>query len=77
MTLMVDGFNLLGRESIYIAVTVLLVIFLYAYIVYLYRAQRKGLVDYEKYSNLVLNDDINDELLESRTNRKDKKRGEK
>ncbi|WP_095228962.1 cytochrome c oxidase, cbb3-type, CcoQ subunit [Helicobacter sp. 13S00401-1] len=74
---MVDGFNLLGRESIYIAVTVLLVIFLYAYIVYLYRAQRKGLVDYEKYSNLVLNDDINDELLESRTNRKDKKRGEK
>ncbi|WP_180675111.1 cytochrome c oxidase, cbb3-type, CcoQ subunit [Helicobacter sp. 11S02629-2] len=74
---MIDGFDLFGRASAYLVVTVLLVIFLYAYIVYLYRAQRKGLVDYEKYSDLVLNDDINDELLESRHNKEDKKRGEK
>ena len=43
-----------------------LTIALYAYIVYLYKAQREGKRDYEKYAKLALDDDINSSLLENR-----------
>jgi cytochrome c oxidase cbb3-type subunit 4 len=50
---------------VYFGMTVVFVISLYAYIVYLYRGKERG-TDYEKYSDLALRDDINDEVLEAR-----------
>lgn len=55
------------QKEIYLAVTVLLVVILYRYIYYLYSSQRKGIRDYEKYANLALNDNLDDELVEPRT----------
>ena len=49
----------------YFGMTVVFVIALYAYIVYLYKGKKRG-TDYEKYSDLALRDDINDEILEAR-----------
>lgn len=43
-----------------------LTIVLYAYIFHLYKMQRSGKKDYEKYANLALNDDLDSELLERR-----------
>jgi len=48
----------------YVIGTGLLVIVLYSYIIYLYRSEKKGEKDYEKYSNLVLDDELDSELLE-------------
>lgn len=55
------------QKEIYLGVTVLLVVILYRYIYYLYSSQRKGIRDYEKYANLALNDNLDDELVEPRT----------
>lgn len=55
------------QKEIYLAVTILLVVILYRYIYYLYSSQRKGIRDYEKYANLALNDNLDDELVEPRT----------
>ena len=46
--------------------TILLVVLLYWYIYYLYKNQRSGKVDYEKYSRLALDDDLDDTLIEDR-----------
>ncbi|MBZ7986971.1 cytochrome c oxidase, cbb3-type, CcoQ subunit [Campylobacter canadensis] len=43
-----------------------LTIVLYAYIFHLYKTQKSGKKDYEKYANLALNDDLDSELLERR-----------
>jgi len=48
----------------YVIGTGLLVIVLYSYIIYLYRSEKKGERDYEKYSNLVLDDELDSKLLE-------------
>ena len=48
----------------YVIGTGLLVIVLYSYIIYLYRSEKKGEKDYEKYSNLVLDDELDSKLLE-------------
>lgn len=45
--------------------TVFLVIILYSYCYHLYRSERTGRRNYEKYSNLVLKDELSDEILES------------
>ncbi|WP_170020528.1 MULTISPECIES: cytochrome c oxidase, cbb3-type, CcoQ subunit [unclassified Campylobacter] len=45
--------------------TVFLVIVLYSYCYHLYKSERTGRRNYEKYSNLVLKDDLSDEILES------------
>lgn len=45
--------------------TLFLVIILYSYCYHLYKSERTGRRNYEKYSNLVLKDDLNDEILES------------
>lgn len=58
----------------YFALTALLVVILYAYIYHLYSSQKKGIRDYEKYSNMALHDDITDELVEEKD--KDKKKEE-
>lgn len=53
------------RREIYVISIIALVIFLYAYFYYMYKAQKSGKRDYEKYSRLALDDDISDVLIES------------
>jgi len=38
--------------------TILLVVILYWYIIYLYRSEKKGEKDYEKLGNIALDDEI-------------------
>lgn len=45
--------------------TVVFVIGLYTYIVYLYRGKSRG-EDYERYSDLALKDNLDDELIEAK-----------
>ncbi len=57
----------------YLLMIVLLTIGLYAYIHHLYKTQKSGERDYEKYSNLALDDDISSSPVEEHT--KEKKEG--
>ena len=54
-------------------ITLLLVVLLYGYIYHLYKSQKSGKVDYEKYARLALDDDLNDALVEKRNNKDEKK----
>ena len=54
-------------------ITLLLVVFLYVYIYHLYKSQKSGKIDYEKYARLALDDDLNDALVEKRNNKDEKK----
>ena len=38
--------------------TIFLVVMLYGYIIHLYRSEKKGERDYEKYGNIALDDEI-------------------
>jgi len=51
----------------YLVLVVFLTIVLYAYIHHLYKTQRSGEKDYEKYSDLALNDDISSSPIEEYT----------
>ncbi len=42
----------------------ILVVLLYSYIIYLYRSEKKGEKDFEKYSSLVLDDELDSKLLD-------------
>lgn len=42
----------------YLFMTVILVVLLYGYIVHLYRSEKKGERDYEKYGNIALDDEV-------------------
>ncbi|MBR2163806.1 MAG: cytochrome c oxidase, cbb3-type, CcoQ subunit [Campylobacter sp.] len=44
---------------------VAMVVILYSYWFHLKKSEKTGRRDYEKYSNLALNDDLQDEILES------------
>ncbi|AFI05657.1 cytochrome c oxidase, cbb3-type, CcoQ subunit [Helicobacter cetorum] len=57
------------RAFAYVFFTILFTLFLYAYIFSMYRKQKKGVVDYERYGYLVLNDALEDELIEPRHKR--------
>ena len=46
--------------------TILLVIMLYGYIVHLYRSEKKGERDYEKYGNIALDDEITSTPVEDK-----------
>jgi len=48
----------------YFFFTVFLVLMLYGYIYHLYSSEKKGTRDYEKYSNIALNDEITDKPVE-------------
>lgn len=50
----------------YFVVTILLVVFLYSYIFSMYKRQRNGEQDYERYANLALKDNLTDEPIEKR-----------
>ncbi len=44
--------------------TIFLVIVLYGYIIHLYRSEKKGERDYEKYGNIALDDEIDSAPIE-------------
>lgn len=48
----------------YFFFTAFMVVVLYSYIYHLYSSQKKGIRDYEKYSNIVLHDEITDAPVE-------------
>ena len=52
----------------YIFFIVFLAVVLYGYIYHLYHTEKTGKRNYEKYSDLVLNDNLNDNVLEARSN---------
>lgn len=49
----------------YFFFTVFLVLILYGYIYHLYKSQRTGRKDYEKYANIALDDEVTDSPVES------------
>ena len=59
----------------YVSMIFFLAIGFYIYIYYLYKSQKDGVKDYEKYSDMALNDNIDDTLIEQKhpqENKKDK-----
>lgn len=54
------------QKVAYLVITILLCVFLYSYIFKMYRDEKKGVRDYEKYSRLALDDGLNDEVIEKR-----------
>ncbi len=59
----------LHRYSIYgyLFMTGLLVIILYSYIIYLYRSEKKGERDFEKYGKLAIDDELDSKPLEEKS----------
>ena len=60
----------------YVSMIFLLTIGFYIYIYYLYKSQKAGKKDYEKYSNMALNDNIDDIIVEEKHPRENKKDNE-
>ena len=57
----------------FFGLTAFLVILLYSYIYHLYSTDKKeGGHDYEKYSNMALNDDLTDTPVSAKSDEKDK-----
>ena len=46
--------------------TIFLVIMLYGYIIHLYRSEKKGERDYEKYGNIALDDEVTSTPVEDK-----------
>ncbi|HHH37215.1 MAG TPA: cytochrome c oxidase, cbb3-type, CcoQ subunit [Epsilonproteobacteria bacterium] len=67
--------NLQGYASFFM--TIFLVIFLYGYIIHLYRSEKKGEKDYEKYGNIALDDEIDSTPVASGSEHQSEKRGAK
>ncbi len=57
----------------YIVYTIILTLILYGYIVHLYRSEKKGIRDYEKYGKMALDDEISDKPVEKRHKDTDEK----
>ncbi|ADV47180.1 cytochrome c oxidase, cbb3-type, CcoQ subunit [Nitratifractor salsuginis] len=49
----------------YFFLTVFLVVILYGYILHLYRSEKKGEADYEKYGKMALDDELHDKPVEA------------
>ena len=56
--------DLQGYASFFM--TIFLVVMLYGYIVHLYRSEKKGERDYEKYGNIALDDEITSPPVEDK-----------
>ena len=54
--------NIQGYASFFM--TIFLVIVMYGYIVHLYRSEKKGEKDYEKYGNIALDDEVTSTPIE-------------
>ena len=58
--------------------TIVLVVVLYWYIIYLYRSEKKGEKDYEKLGNIALDDEIDSKPIDtSSTTSREKKEQDK
>ncbi|MEY4504632.1 MAG: hypothetical protein RL154_928 [Pseudomonadota bacterium] len=57
-------FLIKAQGYLYFFITIVLTVLLYAYTYYLWTAKKKGHGDYERYSDLVLHDGINDTPVE-------------
>ena len=53
--------------------TIFLTFFLYGYIIHLYRSEKKGEKDYEKYADIALHDEVTDLPVEDNPKTLDKK----
>jgi cytochrome c oxidase cbb3-type subunit IV len=53
--------------------TVFLVLMLYGYIIHLYRSEKKGEKDYEKYGKIALDDEIDSKPIEEDPSAENKK----
>lgn len=53
--------------------TVFLVLMLYGYIIHLYRSEKKGEKDYEKYGKIALDDEIDSKPVEENPGTENKK----
>lgn len=56
----------------YIVYTIILTLILYGYIIHLYRSEKKGIRDYEKYGKMALDDELSDAPVEGREDTKEK-----
>ena len=56
--------NLQGYASLFM--TLFLVVMLYWYIIHLYKSEKKGKRDYEKYGNIALDDEITSTPVEDK-----------
>jgi cytochrome c oxidase cbb3-type subunit 4 len=56
--------ELQGYASFFMSI--FLVIMLYGYILHLYRSEKKGERDYEKYGNIAIDDEIDSKPVDSR-----------
>jgi len=54
--------------------TIFLVVILYGYILHLYRSEKRGERDYEKYGKLALDDELSDRPLEENPKAKNAKK---
>lgn len=52
------------QAYIYLIGTVVAVVMMYSYIVYLYKSEKSGVKDYEKYGNIALDDNLDSEPIE-------------
>jgi cytochrome c oxidase cbb3-type subunit 4 len=57
----------------YFFFTALLVFLLYGYIFHLYRSEKNGTRDYEKYGNIALDDEVSSKPIEKREESEDSK----
>ncbi len=65
------------QAYLYLSGTVIAVVVLYSYIMYLYKSEKSGEKDYEKYGKLALDDNIDSKPLvenESRTKHEKKEK---
>jgi cytochrome c oxidase cbb3-type subunit 4 len=54
--------------------TIFLVVILYGYILHLYRSEKRGERDYEKYGKLALDDELSDRPIEENPKAKNAKK---
>lgn len=52
------------QKELYLLISAILIFFLYGYCYHMYKSQRIGKKDYEKYSRLALDDNITDTPIE-------------
>ncbi len=63
------------QAYMYLIGTVIAVIVLYSYVVYLYKSEKSGEKDYEKYGQLALDDNIDSKpLVENKSRTKHEKK---
>jgi len=55
------------QAYVYLIGTLIAVVVLYSYIVYLYKSEKEGVKDYEKYGDIALDDNIDSKPIEQVT----------